>query len=286
MTRTRPVSPLRRPLGVTLYFASHAAAALLLSLPTVALVSGTGVGRFPEGDRLLFQPGGVVAAEVAGNLLSAIPGHVASLLGAGTLLAVLLLVPHTALLVSLSSRENESQAATWGRAIGRVPATISLSGLALLAQALVLFATVTLAGCLKDALGGTTTRHADLAYLAAIALGACLVLALGIVRDLGRAAVVRDALDSKTALLAGLRAFATAPLRSLLGWLTPALAGVALVALGALLATALDVSRPGAWRVWLVALVHQLVAYALCFCRAFWLTASLEVVRVYGDPAP
>jgi hypothetical protein len=278
MTRGSSVSPFRRPLAVTLYYASHAAAALLLALPATAVVSGPGISGFSEGDRLLFQPGGVVAADVARALWPTLPAHAASSLWAGTLLALLLLVPHAAVLSSLSSDERESQAAIFGRAIGRVPALIALSGLALLAQAVVLFATLTFAGWLKDRFDDTTTRSADLAYLVAVAFGLLVTLAFGVVRDLGRAAIVRDSLDSKAALFVGLRALARAPGRSLLGWLTPSLAGVALVALAAVLTTALDVSRPGAWRVWLVLLVHQLVAYALCFCRAYWLTASLGLV--------
>ena len=138
MNREGLVSPLGRPLGVTLYFASHAAAGLFLALPVAALVSGTGVGRFPEGDRLLFQPGGVVAAEVLRAVLPSGPGYAASSLALGTLLGVLLLVPHTALLVSLSTNVHESQATTWGRAIGHLPAMLSLSGLAFLAQVVLL----------------------------------------------------------------------------------------------------------------------------------------------------
>jgi len=275
MTLEGPVSPLRRPLGVSLYFATHAACALLLALPTLSLVTGTGIGRFPEGDRLLFQPGGVLLAEVARVVAPAVSAHTASSLGSATLLGILLLLPHAALLVALSRSERQSQAAVWGRAVGHLPALLSLSGLALLAQAIVFFAALTLAGSVKESLEKTTPRSADLAYLAVVAFGLLVTLVVGLVRDLGRAAAVREWLGSKMALLTGLKTLARTPGRYLLAWGAPALAGLALVALGAVSTTALDVSRPGAWRVWMVALVHQLVAYALCWCRAFWLSASL-----------
>ncbi len=279
MTPEGPVSPLRRPLGVSIYFASHAVAALLLSMPTSALVAGTGLERFPDGDRALFQPGGMVLAEVARLLVPAAPAHVGSSLISGTLLGILLLVPHAALLVSLSRAGREPQAAIWGRAIGHLPTLIALSGLALLAQAIVLFGTTMLGGVIRGALSGATMRNADLAYFGALVFGALLVLAIGLVRDLGRAAAVRDSLGSKQALAIGLLTFARAPGRSLLSWAAPAAVGLALVALGAALTATIDVSRAGAWRVWLVAILHQTIAYALAWCRASWLSTSLAIVK-------
>ena len=151
MTRELAVSPLRRPLAVTLYFACHAVAALVFALPTTAVVAGTGLGRFPEGDRLLFQPGGVVAAEVVRTLMPALPAQVLSSLSVAALLGMLLLVPHAALLVGLARTEREPLSATWGRAIGHLPPLLALSGFALLAQALVLVATLTFAGALRGA---------------------------------------------------------------------------------------------------------------------------------------
>ena len=284
MTPLRPISPFRRPLEVTIYFASHVTAALVLALPTTALVAGTGVGRFPEGDRLLFQPGGVVLTEVVRAITPALSAQAVSSLVVATLVSVLLLLPHAALLVSLSA-VREPQAAVWGRAVGHLPSLVWLSGVALLAQAIMAFGMLTLAGTLRDALGSVTTRTADLAYVAVLALALLATVAIGLVRDLGRAAAVTGSPDSKTALLHGLRAFARTPGRSLLGWGAPAAAGLALVAVGAILTSALDVARPGTWRVAVVALVHQAIAYALCFCRAFWLSASIAIVKT-GDSDP
>jgi len=278
MTRARAVSPLARPLGVALYFACHALAAWLVAAPLTALVAGTGLGRFPEGDRLLFEPGGVVLAEVARALVPALPSHLTSSFGAVALLGALLLVPHTALLVALAEAEREPVAATWGRAIAHVPALIALSGFALLAQTILVVATFVLAGALRDAVTSAATRSADLVWLGAVSLGFTVVLCVGIVRDLGRAAVVRNARDSKAALFEGLHAFARAPGRSFARWLAPALAGIALVALSTALTTLLDVSRPGSLRLGLVTLLHQAIAFALCVCRAFWLRASLDLV--------
>jgi hypothetical protein len=280
------VSPRRRPLSVALYFACHATAAALLALPTTAVVAGTGVGRFAEGDRSLFEPGGVVAAEVARALAPSLPAQLGSSLATATVLGVLLLVPHAALLVGLSRTERESPAATWGRAVGVFPSFVALSGFTLLAQVILGFATLTLASGLRDAVAGAVSRTADLAYVAALAFGSLGVLAVGLVRDLGRAAIVCGAADAKAGLFTGLRAFGASPLRSAGRYLVPALVGVALVALGAALTAAIDVSRPGSWRVGLVAVVHQLVAFALCFCRAYWLSASLGLVAAVPRVAP
>jgi hypothetical protein len=270
---------------VTIYFASHVTAALVLALPTTALVAGTGVGRFPEGDRLLFRPGGVIAAEVVRALSPALSAHAVSSLAVATLASLVLLLPHAALLVALSTGGRKPQAVVWGRAVGHLPSLLWLSGVAFLAQAILAFGMLTFAGMLRHALGSATTRSADLAYLAVLVVGVLMVVAIGLVRDLGRAAVVNGSADSKAALFDGLQAFARAPGRALLGWAAPAAAGVALVGLGAVLTSAFDVGEPGTWRVFLVALVHQAIAYALCFCRAFWLGASLEIVRGARPPS-
>jgi hypothetical protein len=279
MIRPGPLSPLRRVRAVSVYFVAHLAAALLFALPAVALVAGTGVGRFPEGDRLLFQPGGLLLAEVARTIAPAVSSSIASARVSGALLFVLLLVPHAALLVSLSRTEREPERVVWGRAIGHLPVLLLLSGLSFLAQAIVLFGAVTVGTTIRGSMTDSTGRSADLAYLAAIGLGLFLALGLGLVRDLGRAAAVRDSLKAKAALRIGLMTFARAPGRALLGWAAPAAVGLALVLLGAALASLFDVSRPGAWRVWLVALAHQAIAYALCWCRAFWLNATLGLVE-------
>jgi hypothetical protein len=271
-------SPFERPVAVTLYFAFHAAAALLVSLPATALVGGTGIGRFPEGDRLLFAPGGLVASEVVRLVAPALPAHLSSSLGMVAVLGALLVVPYAALLVALTRRERGSQASLWGRALRHVPALIALSGMGLAAQTFVVTAALTLAGALRDSMDGVTGRSADLAWLAAVSAGLALSLGVGIVRDLGRAAAVRHALDAKSALLAGLHAFARAPGRSFGRWLLPAVVGIALVAVGAALTALLDVSRPGMWRLALVATIHQTVALSLCFCRAYWLSATLVLV--------
>jgi hypothetical protein len=227
----------------------------------------------------LFQPGGVIAAEVARAVSPALSAHGASSLAVATLVAILLLLPHAALLVSLSAVVREPQAVVWGRAVGHLPALAWLSGVGLLSQAITAFGTLALAGMLRDALASGPTRTADLTYLVVLALGSLVTLAIGLIRDLGRAAAVTGSPDSKRALVDGLQAFARSPGRSLLGWGAPAAAGLALVLLGALLTAALDVGRLGTWRVVVVALVHQAIAYALCFCRAFWLSASIAIVR-------
>jgi hypothetical protein len=274
-----PVSPLRRVRAVTVYFLAHLAAALLLALPAVALVAGTGIGRFPEGDRLLFQPGGLLLAEIARTIAPAVSSSIASARVSGALLFVVLLVPHAALLVSLSRTEREPENVVWGRAIGHLPVLLLLSGLAFFAQAIVLFGAVTVGTRIRGAMTGGAARSADLAFLAVIGLGLLLALALGLVRDLGRAAVVRDSLKAKAALRVGLMTFARAPGRALFRWAAPAAVGLALVLLGAALASLFDVSRPGTWRIGLVAMAHQAIAYALCWCRAFWLSATLGLVK-------
>lgn len=267
----------RSGVDVTLYYGCHALAALLLSLPVTALVAGTGIGRFPEGDRLLFESGGLHLTEALRVLAPFATSHARLASVAFVALGVLLLLPHAALLVRLADPER-SRASAWGRAAACFPPMLLLGGAALLAQVLVVLGASTLGASLETALTGATTRAGDLAYLSSLAVGALAAAAIGVIRDLCRAMLVLESsLDARGAFYAGLRAFSSAPVRPLLRWAAPAGVGLLLLLSGAAATQALDVSRPGDFRVAVVALLHQSVAYALCWCRTSWFASSLSI---------
>ena len=269
----------QRAFAVALDFALRGAAGLLLASPVVAAVASTGITRFPEGDRLLFEPGGLMLVEVARALWSAVVPLVQAELVMGLVLAVGLVVPYAVLLVAFSRRVPATASELVGRAVTRVPPLVALQGLTLLAQSAALLAVATLAAGLREAFVGATSRRADLVFLALLGLGGLLVLGLGALRDLSSAACVEETLGSPAALRRGCAALVRAPGAVLAGFGAAGLATGALIAAGALVTGALDVGRPGAFRVVLVLVLHQAVLLGRSVCRAWWLRRALGLVE-------
>ncbi|HEX5099961.1 MAG TPA: hypothetical protein VFV94_10695 [Polyangiaceae bacterium] len=268
-----------RVLAVGLDFALRAGAGLVLASPLVAAVASTGITRFPEGDRLLFEPGGLMLVEVARTLWSAVVPLIQAELVMGLVLALGLVVPYAVLLVALSRREPRTLSDLFGTAMTRVPPLVALQGLTLLAQSAALLALATFAAGLREALVGATSRRADLAFVAVLALGGLVVLGLGALRDLSSAACVEETLGSPAALRRGVAALLRAPGAVLSGFGAALVAASACVGVGALLTGALDVGRPGAFRVALVLVLHLAVLLGRSVCRALWLQRALGLVE-------
>src|SRR6185295_15249218 len=89
----RALRAMKRAAYVVLFdFACRIAAGLILGAPVAAVVSASGVGAFPEGDRLLFAPGGTLLAELVRASFSLLPALATSSLATGVLLAAGLVV--------------------------------------------------------------------------------------------------------------------------------------------------------------------------------------------------
>jgi hypothetical protein len=273
----------RRTQMIILDFALRSVLGLLVALPVVATVAGTTVGHFPEGDRLLFAPGGVYLAEVVRVLLPVLPPLLATSLSTTLAFSLLLLVPHAALLVALSETEEAERREFWGRALARVPTLLAVTAVALLAELAVLLVFVGLAGTAGGAVGGE--RAGDLASAAVLLLGVVLAVGVGLARDLARAAAVVGDLDGPGALRRGLRTLLTEAPRAIPAWLGPALLSVMVVAAAALFTGALDASRPEPWRGVLILLVHQGAALALTWCRALWLSSCVDLAAGLRRPS-
>ena len=276
--RGRAATPLERPRAVLLYFACQAAFALVFAVGATALVAGTGVTHFAHGDRTLFEPGGLLLTETLGRVLPLVPGHAASGLALGTLALVLLLVPHGALVAALARPAGEGTSRLFGYAVEKLSTLLSLTGTALLLQVLLLAASGLLAAAVRNAAFGSA-RASDGAGLLVVAAGVALVVAVGVLRDLARAAAIDGDLAARGAAGLGIAVLLRLPRRVLFAWAPPAARGVVLVGLGAWLVGAIDVSRDGGWRVVSVFLVHQLIALGLLALRALWLGRSVTLVR-------
>jgi hypothetical protein len=266
----------RRSLMITLDFALRGVASVVVALPLVAAVAGTGLGRFPEGERLLLQPGGVYLAEVARLLLPTLPSLLASSTVTAFVLSFALLVPHAALLVALAEPEETPRAAFWGRALERLPTLFAVTAFALLAELAILLVFAGLATMAGRA--ASDARTGDLAATFVMLTGVILATAVGLARDLARAGAIVHGLDGPASIRRGLHTLATRAGAALPAWLGPVLVSWIVVGAAALFVGALDASRPEAWRAWLVLAVHQGAAFALAWCRALWLSSSLDIV--------
>jgi len=108
------------------------------------------------------------------------------------------------------------------------------------------------------------------------------ILAVGVVQDLARAAVIRHGARGTDALRIAGTTFVATPRAVFAAFLGPMVATAFLVAAAAALTSACNVSRPGAWRVALVLLAHQLAIVAIVALRLRALGAALTFVGPYG----
>ena len=275
----------RRTLAILLDYVARGGAGLLLAAPLTAAVAASGIAAFPEGDRLLFQPGGLLLVEVARAVWSLLPPLATSSIAVGTLLGVALLVPRATLLTALAEGDRGTLPTFLARALTRVPALLALEGFALLAQALAWSLAFAASGLVHGAPWGGSPRS-DYLALSVVGLGGLLAVGLGVVRDLSSAALACGAEHSRSALRAGLMCFARSPGTAFARWLGPALLGLSLVSASALAVGELDVGRAGTLRLVAVVLAHQGAALALTLCRASWLGTAVELVRLSSLPAP
>jgi len=269
----------RYALAVGLDYAARGAASLFVTLPVISAVAATGIGRFPEGDRLLFEPGALMLSEVARLLQPSLSPLLTASFPLLLLFAALLHLPLAGTLGLLALPEPLGPAGFWGRALARVPALLLLSGLTLLGQVLVVILAGALGNQLRDSLANATPWVPDAAFFGALVLGVLVALALGVARDLARAAVAVRACDGKSALVAGLETFRARPLRALGMAALCASGALSLVAAAALATGKLDVSKPEGYRLLLVVLVHQLCLAGVAALRVCWFEAAFALER-------
>lgn len=270
----------RRPWVVLAIAALRLLWAFGLALPLASLIGQSGVGQWPQGDRALFEAGGYLLLEVLRtqglDLIATLRGLVPLLALGLTLTAAC----NAALLVALNVRGRLALGVWLSRALLRIPALLALACAVGLLQLLLLVIGLTAAGALPDSL------HRPVAISGA-QVGVCLVAALlagavGGFADVAKAALIRH----ESTLLAALsRAFQCArrrPLSTCWGFLPFAVALVVAVWLTGKLSEALDVSRPGSWRVAAVFAAHQLVVVAAVYLRAAWFARALRLAASHA----
>lgn len=261
----------------------RAAAATIVGYPIARTLGSLGPTALPDGDVSLFAPSGMQLLEALRFGARAIPASVES----GSIVAIVLAtVGLFPLAVALTALENPR--ATRGQlssaAADRLPSFLFLSGATLLSQAVLAMTTalvVTGVSGLTDSF--RNERTADLVPLLLGVIGLLAVLAVGVVQDVARAAVIRHGVRGIDSIrIAGTTLVATP--RAVFGaFAGPMVATAFVVAAAAALTSACDVSRPGAWRIASVALVHQLAVVAIVALRLRALGAALTLVDPHGS---
>jgi len=267
----------RRTLAVLFEFVCRGAAGVVLAAPVAAAVAASGLGGFAEGDRLLFEPGGLLLVEVArASWLWLTPLANASLV-TFAVLSVALTLPASLLWVTSADETSAPASATFGRAVALVPSLLALEGLAFLGQILAVCVGVVAAGFFRNSLESPVAG--DRWALLPLGCGGLAALAFGVLRDVASAAVACGVPNARSALRAALGALFSTPRALFTRWVAAALGGLAVVAAVAVAVGIIDVGRPGSLRVVAVAVLHQSVVLALSVFRAGWFTAAARVVR-------
>lgn len=287
-----PVTPLethairarRRPGGVAMYWALRLLAAWLLAAPIASVLGGTGVSRFPDGDARLFAPGGAYLMEALRRGVGPLTECLQNTAWFALILGYLSLLPLAGLLYALCHGGRLRPGDVAREALRSLAPFTLLAGLTLLVQAGVAVVGLILLSVLHRSVQHASiyqsldVRDAELYVIGAAALVLAVVLVIGVVQDLARAALIRHGQGVGHALGQALRTARRRPFGTLLAWFVPATWSIAAVALGALLVGHLHVERAGIGRVLAVLAVHQLVALALVGLKAQWLAGALRLV--------
>lgn len=265
-----------RPFVVLAVAFVRAVCGLCLAFPLASLVEQSGVGQRAEGDRALFQGGGYLLVELLrlhGTSLAAAARGLLPVLALGLLLTA---ACNAVLLVTINARERLSSLPWLSLSLSRMPA-LSVLGLGtVIAQGLI----VLLGALAADSVPNWLDRPQLSSALQAVAWLLTLLAAggLGGFADLTRAALIREQATLPHALVRAWTCAKARPIRAHFGWLPYALPLLAAALLAYALTGALDVSRPGAWRVAMVFCLHQLVILVSVAARAAWFARALRFV--------
>jgi hypothetical protein len=281
MRGTRPgtrVSSYAPCLGLS--YVALVGSSTLVAFPILAALARIGVGRLPEGDRALFEPGALMLLEIVrlGRPWLARAFEASAILAVASSLTTL---PITAAVMVRLMHEKPPQWRVWlGRTLGRVPTFLLLGGVTMLARATVLVVLAVSAARYHDMLRVTSgSRAADLPLLAGTLLATLIVALLGAFQDLTRAVAVARQADGYGALTGGLSIVRHRPLRWLLPWLAAAGGTLAAALVTAWSAAAFDLSRDGAWRASTDFLLTQVAVAMALTTRVWWFDRALQLAR-------
>lgn len=272
----------RRPRAILWMWLFQATLALTVAWPAANAVHAS-YGQHPQGDAALFADGGYALLEwlVREDTTLAALGVTYAL--ASVLSLLLGVFPFIALVASLAYTTADLRAPRLAQLAPYVSRgawpTLGLVALGTLGSGLVLLLGAIAAGATSSALtarfGDARGGQAAVVVFLLFALGA---MAVGVVFDLAKVAVVRTRKGALASLATGFRSFRKNAPVLFWSWAWRALVTAVLVGGGALLATRLG-GRPGV-ALFALAALHQLVVVARVAVRASWLARALRAIDV------
>jgi hypothetical protein len=267
-----------RPLLMALLatYAFRLLGAALLTLPAVQAVSASGVTHFPEGDGKLLESGGLFLIEVlVHERQSAVAALPATLLLA-LLISLMSVVPEWLVVRALGpSAANARRTLT---------SCLSLGVVTWGARVAVGLAALLLAMTARSYVVGMRDERAPFFAVATVAvLGLGAQACVSVARDVAVLHAIAHGAGARQAIVSALGPLRRRGPRWLARSVPFTLAGLAVAGAGALGASALDVSWPGAWLT--AVLLHQVAIAVTIALRAAWLGTLRRDVSSPGRDA-
>jgi hypothetical protein len=269
---------------VTLW-AWEAALGLLLSWPFAAVVRSA-YGQHPEGDGVLWEPGGLTLLDL---LVRRRPGlgplfaHVATIIFFAFVLGLIPLAMSLASLAfSTHDRRAPSLRSAFQLAVFAMGPFVVLELLTLALQGGVAIASMAGADIVESGFERSMGEvRASLLAGSVLVLALAAAIILGILQDLARAAVIRFGFDSRQSLRKALAAFALEPARILWSWTWRALTSLVPIAFGALLAGA--IGGKGGIALVVLLFIHQLAIGTRAALRVSFLARAMRLVDAHSQ---
>lgn len=272
---------LRQRRAVAYFWLCRGVASWLIAAPLATLIAGQGVGRYPEGDALLFAPGALHLAEAARLAIPLLAETLRTTVMIAGFFSYVLLLPLGGLCASLSTNAPTSVGWSVSRGFERLPKLTLLAGLTLALQAVVVVAGAYAIGSLDErlAVSRLTERGRDSWSLVALALLVAVVVLVGVIQDIARMALASGERSFLGALVTTLRTIRHRPFELLVAWLIASVWSWVLIALVAMAVGRLDVASGRFAPFFFVFLLHQSMAFVLVLLRAAWLGRAFELTE-------
>jgi len=257
--------------ALVILWLARALLGLLIALPLFEVVAQSGIVALSQGERALFEAGGLYVLELLADQWSALNGA----LRASVLFGIFVRVSLT-VLVALTFVTARSPGLRLSRALPRavelVPRFLAIGLVQLLAGALVLAPCLLVAQSLANASPDWSSEPLqDVLALAVIVLGLFVVGILNTVADVTRATLAERPVTLTAALRHTTRVAPGPRARLLSGYVLLCGLGALLVSSAARLVEACHLEREGVWRAAFVMFIHGGVLLGLVALEAAWI---------------
>lgn len=272
-------SPLERAI-VFVYFA-RVAAGYVVALPVARAVAETNVFALPNGNRALFEPGGLWLFELLFQASTAILAGAKSALVLSVFALLLLSIPSAWLFSAVMSHAPGSLR----QIIWLAPRFAAIGAAQTVVVAFLLAPTVLVASVIGGWVApASTERTSDLMAFGVLGLGVALAVLLTVLTDLTRAALAQSPTRIALAVTLAIKTFRTGKGQLLGGYVLASGLGVLWIAIASRLTQLAGIEEAGLMRLLLVILIHQSALLGLVFIEAGWISRLSAVLKSRVEP--